>query len=128
MKLVWPDDEIADRHYRIDIAEKYGEKVRKSLLNYLKEGPVIAIVIEGVSSINTVRKIVGSTYPSEAPVGTIRGDFTHVSKEYANSKGIDVRNLVHASSDKKDAETEIPLWFSKEEIHSYEGVSDKHLF
>jgi len=128
LKMVQANDEICKNHYGSDIIEKHGERVYNLLVNYIKEGPIIAIVIEGVSAINIVRKIVGSTYPNDAPVGTIRGDFAHTSREYANTNKVDMKNLIHASANKEDAEREISCWFTKEEIHSYSTVSDKHLF
>ena len=124
MKMVWADDEFAGRHYRKDIEEKHGKRVRDGLIKYIREGPVIAMVLEGVSAIAVVRKIVGSTYPSESLPGTIRGDFAHISKDYANSNEINVRNLIHASADEKDAKIEIPLWFLDKELHSYKTVHD----
>jgi len=87
MKMVWASHEHASKHYREDIAEKHGERVRNSLIQYIKEGPVIAFVLEGADAINVTRKIVGeSPYPNECSPGTIRSDFAHISKNYANSK------------------------------------------
>jgi nucleoside-diphosphate kinase len=80
MKMVWADDETAGKHYSEDIEIRHGKKVRDVLLNHIKEGPVVAMVLEGVDAIAVTRKIVGSTYPNEALPGTIRGDFGNVSK------------------------------------------------
>ena len=124
MKMVHAKDELAGKHYREDIAERHGERVRNGLIKYIKEGPVIALVLEGVDAINVTRKIVGSTYPNESSPGTIRGDFAHISKDYANTNEINVRNLIHASADKTDSEMEIPLWFSPNELHTYKTVHD----
>ena len=124
MKMAWVDNELAGKHYRKDIAEKYGERVRNGLIEYIKEGPVLAMVLEGVNAIKNIRKIVGSTYPDESLPGTIRGDFAHISKDYANKHEINVRNLIHASSNQEDAKIEIPLWFNKKEIHSYKTGHD----
>ena len=88
------------------------KEVREKLLDYIVEGPVIAIVLEGVDAIENVRKIVGGTEPKSAPPGTIRGDFAHVSFAYADAKHMPVKNIIHASSDEKDAEREIKLWFN----------------
>lgn len=128
MKMVWADEEFAGKHYRQDIEEKHGKRVRDGLIKYLKEGPVIALVLEGVDSIAVVRKIVGSTYPQESPPGTIRGDFAHISKDFANDKKINVRNLIHASANESDSNIEIPLWFSPKELHSYKTVHDMICF
>jgi len=132
MKMVWADEDFARKHYRgdldikyKDIEEKYGVNVRNELVKYIKEGPIIAFVLEGADAIRVVRKIVGETpYPNESPVGTIRGDFAHISQEHANSNNIFVRNLIHASGNKEDTEIEIPLWFSKKEMHSYHTIHD----
>jgi len=124
MKMVWVDEEFARKHYRDDIEKKHGKRVRDGLIKYIKEGPVIAMVLEGVDAIKVTRKIVGATYPNEALPGTIRGDFAHISKDYANEKEVNVRNLIHASSDEEDAEIEIPLWFADKELHSYKTVHD----
>lgn len=126
MKLVQADEDLAGKHYGKDITERYGEKIRNLLLHHIKEGPVLAMVLEGAAGISTVRKLVGPTYPSEAPAGTIRGDFAHVSKDYANKKGISVKNLIHASADSEDAKLEIGLWFTDEELYSYKTAHDIH--
>ena len=124
MKMVWVDEGFAGRHYRKDIEEKHGKRVRDGLIKYIKEGPVIAMVLEGVNAIEVVRKLVGKTYPHESAPGTIRGDFAHISKEYANAHEINVRNLIHASADSADAKVEISLWFTEKELHSYKTVHD----
>ena len=124
VKMLWADEEKAGQHYTQDIADKHGERVRNSLLEYIQEGPIIAMVIEGVEAIATVRKIVGPTYPNEAAPGTIRGDFCHVSRDYANKKKIPVRNMIHASANEKDAKNEIPIWFSESDLHTYKTSHD----
>ena len=128
MKMTWIDKEFAKKHYGEDIAEKHGKDVRERLLSYISEGPVIAMVLEGVDAVNVVRKLVGPTYPNEAPAGTIRGDYAHISKVYANTKEIHVKNLIHASGTKEEAKIEVSLWFKNNELHSYKGVHDEHLF
>lgn len=124
MKMVWADEDFARKHYREDIEERHGKRVRDELIGYIKQGPIIAIVLEGVDAINVARKITGTTYPNEAPAGTIRGDFAHISKDYANTNEIIVRNLIHASGNSEDAKIEIPIWFKDSEMHSYKTVHD----
>ncbi|MCA9487408.1 MAG: nucleoside-diphosphate kinase [Nanoarchaeota archaeon] len=124
MKQVWADKEFAKKHYTEDIAERRGEKVREMLLDYITEGPVIAICLEGVDAIENVRKIVGGTEPRNSPPGTIRGDFAHVSFAYADKNNLPVKNLIHASSDETDAKREVALWFSEKELHSYKSIQD----
>ncbi len=127
MKMVWVDEKFARTHYTEEISNRHGEKIRTMLVNYIKEGPVVAMVLQGVSAVDIVRKICGNTYPDEAPLGTIRGDFAHVSKVYAISNNKDVRNLVHASANKEDAKKEIKLWFKEKELHDYKIAHEDHI-
>jgi len=127
LKMVWIDKDFAKKHYTEDIAERRGEKVRDLLLDYITQGPVVAMAIEGVAAIENVRKIVGPTEPKSAPPGTIRGDFSHQSFSYADSNEIPVVNIIHASSSKEDAEHELRLWFKDDEIHTYKTVHDVHI-
>jgi len=98
------------------------------LVEFLLVGPVIAMVLEGVDAIEVCRKLVGSTEPKTAAPGTIRGDFSHVSYDYCDSKEMVVKNVIHASSDQNDAKHEIDLWFAKDELHDYKSVHDVHIF
>jgi len=127
LKMKWIDKKFAKEHYTEDIEKRRGEKVRTLLLEFITEGPVVAMVIEGVNAIENVRKIVGDTEPRASPPGTIRGDFAHVSYSYADERKTAIRNLIHASGTREEAAKEIVLWFRKEELHDYPTVHDKHL-
>ena len=85
--------------------------VRKWLTEFMLSAPVVPMVISGNRAIETVRKIVGATLPVAALPGTIRGDFSSDSPDFANTEQRPVRNLVHASGDQEEAEREIKLWF-----------------
>jgi nucleoside-diphosphate kinase len=126
MKMVSVNGDLAQKHYTKDITELHGQHVRDYLVDYLQSGPVIAMVVSGSSAIAQVRKIVGSTFPGEADIGTIRGDFAHVSKQYVKTKQ-QGRNLVHASANEEDAEKELALWFSVDEIHDYKLAAEEYL-
>jgi len=128
LKLVNVSKDFAMKHYTEDITQRRGEKVRNMLLDYLTSGPVVAMIIEGVDAIENVRKIVGSTESKAALPGTIRGDYTHVSYSHADEKNIPIKNIIHASSDAKDAESEIKLWFSKSEIIHYKRSDEDHVW
>ncbi|MCK5449754.1 nucleoside-diphosphate kinase [Candidatus Pacearchaeota archaeon] len=127
LKLVKIDNDLAKQHYTEDISKRLGEKVRNMLLNFITEGPIIAMIIEGVNAIENVRKIVGVTESKAALPGTIRGDFSHVSYSYADKKEIAIKNLVHASADETDAKNETALWFSIDEIFDYKRAGDEHI-
>ena len=124
LKMVCIDKEFAAKHYTEDVAKRRGEKVRTMLLDYLTEGPVVAMVIEGVDAVNVVRIITGDTDPSKAMPGTIRGDFTHHSFHYADSKEMSTKNMIHASANAEEAEKEILLWFSINELYDYKKVDE----
>jgi nucleoside-diphosphate kinase len=102
-----------------------GDKVFSQTLNMMQEGPVIAMVLEGVESIETVRKMVGTTEPKSALPGTIRGDYAHVSYGHANTHETGVPNLIHASADASEASREIAHWFAESDLFEYENVHEK---
>lgn len=126
MKMRNVNDEQALKHYTEDISRRRGEHVRTMLIDFLKTGPVVAFVVEGINAIENVRKIVGTTEPKSAAPGTIRGDFAHVSFSYADEKGKVVENLIHASSDAADAEREVWLWFNEDELSEYKLAHEPH--
>ena len=128
LKMVQPDEETSKKHYTEDITKRRGEHVRKQLIDFFKIGPVVAMIVEGVDAIENVRKLCGETESKAALPGTIRGDFSHVSYAHANEKNIVIKNLVHASSNKEDAKSEISVWFNKKEIHSYKRSDEEHVF
>lgn len=97
--------------------KEIGKLVQKWNVNYLTEGTVIAMILEGFHAIEIVRKISGATYGHEAAPGTIRGDYSVESPLTSNLQKRSVRNLIHASGIPEEAKLEIELWFKKEEIH-----------
>lgn len=129
MKMKHADEEFAKKHYTEDISRRRGEKVRKMLVDFLSISPVIAMVLEGVGAVGIVRKIVGSTEPKEALPGTIRGDFQHISFAYCNDPDVEIvtKNIIHASADKKDAESEVSLWFDKNELYQYRTTHESEI-
>ncbi len=152
MKMVKPTREIVEKHYYADkewlesVGQKakasyekegkvvketpleIGMRVRNTLLNYLTGKPVVAMVVEGNEAIFVVRKILGSTEPKSADPGSIRGSLSSDSYAFADSQGRSTRNLVHASGDKKDAEREISIWFSRDEIIEYKRADEEAMF
>lgn len=98
---------------------KIGQLVRKWNMQFLSSGPVFAMLLEGSNAVMIVRKIVGHTFPSEAPPGTIRGDFSLDSAYDSNLQKRTTRNIIHASGSKEEAEFEKKLWFKRSEIFKY---------
>ena len=127
MKMVMPGEELYYQHYE-DIGQmitRRGEQAFRYNVKYMMSGPVIAIVLEGVEAVPLVRKIVGPTEPKSAEMGTIRGDYSHMSFGYSDSKGIGVPNLVHASGSLAEAKKEIALWFNEDELYNYSDLNEK---
>ncbi len=123
VKMKWMDEEFTRRHY-FDLEERLGAQVYNLTAAFMQQGPVIALVLEGYDAVATVRKIVGSTYPNEAPAGTIRGDFSHYGKTASKASGKAVANLVHASGNKEEADQEVALWFEKDELYDYRTLAE----
>ena len=125
MKMI--DAEFARKHY-FDLAERAGQNVYDAIAGFMQSGPVIALVFEGVEAVANVRRLVGNTFPNEAPAGTIRGDFVHVSKAYTEANSKPVLNLIHASGNVEEAKYEVDLWFSADELFDYETAAEKFTF
>lgn len=153
MKLVTPSRELVSKHYSDDkayleevgnkgivsakergedlgdlTALEIGARVRMWNVEYLSCGPVLAVVLEGAHVIASVRKLIGKSNPVDADVGTIRADFTPDSFLLSNAQGRTTRTMIHASDSVENANREIALWFSKDEILSYETAIEKILY
>ena len=128
IKMVMPDEDHYRAHYESNgkMITRRGEEAYRYNLHYMMTGPVIAIVLEGVEAVPLVRKIVGPTEPKSAEMGTIRGDYSHMSFGYSDAKGMGVPNLVHASGSKEEAKKEIALWFKPEELYDYSDLNEKY--
>lgn len=127
MKMLQPDYEHYYEHYEGigTLKSRKGEDIFESQLRNMQQGPVIAMVLEGVDVVETVRKMVGDTEPKSALPGTVRGDYAHVSYSHANHSGKSVSNVVHASADSHEAAREIAHWFAGDELYDYEVVHEK---
>ena len=126
-KMIQPDREHYQHHYE-DIGKlktRAGEHIFDITLEMMSQGPVIAMVLRGVGAVELVRKMVGGTEPKSAAPGTIRGDFSHMSYEYADHHKKGIPNLIHASGDIDEATAEIAHWFSTPEIYEYKAVHEK---
>lgn len=126
VKMLHPDRDQFYHHYETisKMISRRGQQIFDVTLDRMQEGPVIFLVLEGVEAVSLVRKMVGTTNPKEAPAGTIRGDYTHVSLDYADKQGISIPNVIHASGDLKEAKEEIAHWFSQSELFDYKVVHE----
>lgn len=127
-KMLQPDYDHYYHHYETigKMVSRRGQAVFDVTLERMQEGPVIAVVLEGIEAVEQVRKMVGTTEPKSAQPGTIRGDYAHVSFAHANGLNVGVPNLIHASGDVEEAKQEIAHWFSKSEFFAYETSHEWH--
>ena len=88
-----------------------GRVIKAWLVDYLTQGPVVAMVLRGNEAISRVRKLCGNTVPAQADPSTIRGRFSSDSAAAANAEKRPIHNLVHASGNLDEARHEISLWF-----------------
>ena len=105
-----------------------GRKVHGWITDFMCEGPIIKMVVRGLHAVEMVRKLVGNTMPSQAEMGTIRGDYSVDSAVLANAQKRGIRNLVHASGNIAEAEAEIKLWFKDADIHAYKRAEEDIMF
>ena len=126
-KMIAPDRDHYFKHYEEigQVITRRGEKVFNNTLDKMSQGPVIAMVLEGVEAVELVRKLVGTTEPKSSAPGTIRGDFSHMSFGFADSAKKGIPNLIHASGDPEEAEQEINHWFSDAELYDYSALNEK---
>jgi nucleoside-diphosphate kinase len=93
--------ELLAGHY----AEHEGKPFYEPLVEFMLSGPVLAAVVEGHRVIEGFRSLAGTTDPTTAAPGTIRGDL-------GRDWGLKVQqNLVHGSDSPESATREIGLWF-----------------
>ena len=125
-KMLAPDYDHFYHHYETigKMISRRGQEAFDVTLAMMQQGPVLAVVLEGIEAVSQVRKMVGTTEPKSALPGTIRGDFAHISFTHANKAGVGIPNLIHASGDSEEAVTEIAHWFTPTELHSYSTAYD----
>ena len=97
LRMLKASRELAEKHYE----EHKGRPYFGTLINYITEDKICAMVLEGDDIIEIVRKINGDKDPLKVDMGSIRGKF-------ACNK---TRNLVHASDCIENAKREINIWF-----------------
>jgi len=125
--MVKPDHSHYHHHYEAigKVISRRGQNTFDALLELMSEGPVVAVVLEGVEAASLVRKMVGATEPKSALPGTIRGDYAHMSYAHSDAQKLAVANIIHASDDAEEAKLEIAHWFAETELFDYETVHEK---
>ena len=93
--------ELLAEHY----AEHVGKPFYQPLVDFMLSGPILAAVAEGERAIEGFRSLAGTTDPTTAAPGTIRGDLGRDWGEKVQ------KNIVHGSDSPESAQREIGLWF-----------------
>lgn len=114
MKLMKIDKALAEKHYGVHKEKPFYPR----LLQYITSSPVVVMVLQAVNAIAVARKMMGATFGSNAEPGTIRGDFG-LSNSF---------NLIHGSDSPEAAASEIALYFSKDDLVTYERAGEKWIY
>ncbi len=110
LKMLQLDKALAQRHYAVHKDKAFFN----ALVEFITSSPIIAAVFEGEKAIEAIRQTMGATDPVKASPGSIRGDF-----------GLDIQqNLVHGSDSAENAERELSLFFTTEEIFEHPKKTD----
>ncbi|HJA03944.1 MAG: nucleoside-diphosphate kinase [Candidatus Microbacterium stercoravium] len=96
-----PERALLAEHY----AEHEGKPFYEPLVEFMLSGDVVAVRVAGDRVIEGFRSLAGTTDPTTAAPGTIRGDL-------GRDWGLKVQqNLVHGSDSPESAARELALWF-----------------
>ena len=106
--MIQLDDAILNEHY--------AHLSERSFFTILKDSmmvsPVVAMCVEGLDAVETVRLMVGATNSRKALPGTIRGDFSMSGEQ----------NVIHASDSVENAVIEVKRFFRDEELFEYQSA------
>jgi nucleoside-diphosphate kinase len=110
-KMVRVSRELAEEHYKHLKDKPFFEELIKYIQGELHDRrKVMALVYWGKDAIKKCRELAGATNPEEAESTSIRGSYGRIT-----TSGV-YENVIHVSSNETEAEREIKLWFSPEDI------------
>lgn len=101
IRLVQADRDLLGAHY----AEHEGKPFYEPLIEFMESGPIVVLRIVGNRAIEGFRALAGTTDPTTATPGTIRGD---LGRDWGQKVQ---QNLVHGSDSQESAARELALWF-----------------
>jgi len=110
-KMIRVSQKLAEEHY-VHLKDK---PFFPELIQYLQgtlhdRRKVMALIYWGKNAIEKCRGLAGATNPEEADPTSIRGSYGRIL-----TSGL-YENVIHVSSNQTEAEREIKLWFSPDEI------------
>ena len=104
VRLLQAERDLLAEHY----AEHEGKPFYEPLVEFMESGPIVAMRVAGNRVIEGFRMLAGTTDPTTAAPGTIRGDL-------GRDWGLAVQqNLVHGSDSAESAARELALWFPRD--------------
>jgi len=109
-------------------AIEYGKDIIRTIVRYMTESPVMAMVVEGINAVKVVEKLVGGTEPTTADIGTIRGDYCIDTYAHATLENRAVKNLIHCSDAVDEANREMMIWFDESEVHEYATAQERIMY
>ncbi|MBU1167159.1 nucleoside-diphosphate kinase [Patescibacteria group bacterium] len=114
LKMIQLSDVMLEEHYEHHKDKPFFDGLKR----YMKQSPVLGMVLEGDECINAVRLITGATKGAEADAGTIRGDMAMATPG----------NLIHASDSLENAKMEIERFFKEDELFDYKKIDETFLY
>ena len=114
MKMLQADAKLLAEHY----AHLADQPFYPELSRFMSQTPIVAVCVEGLDCVATLRRLCGITKASEADPGTIRGDLAMSVQS----------NLIHASDSPETAEEEIRRFFSKDELFDYRPLLEESIY
>ncbi|GAB2968756.1 nucleoside-diphosphate kinase [Frigoribacterium salinisoli] len=101
LRMLQADRDLLAAHYE----EHVGKPFYEPLVEFMTSGPTVALRVAGNGVVAGFRSLAGTTDPTTAAPGTIRGDL-------GRDWGLKVQqNLVHGSDSAESAARELALWF-----------------
>jgi nucleoside-diphosphate kinase len=107
-------DELLDEHYSHLLGRDFFPEIKA----FMQLTPVVAVCLEGIDSVSTVRLLTGVTKAREAAPGTIRGDLAMSVQD----------NLIHCSDSLEAAQAEVKRFFKPEELFSYTDNQERYIY
>ena len=114
IKFINLSDELLSEHYRHLVDKPFFGGIKR----FMQLTPVVAICLEGLDCVDTVRGLCGITKAREAAPGTIRGDWAMSVQA----------NLVHASDSVETAQKEVARFFNESELFEYESIRTQVIY
>jgi nucleoside-diphosphate kinase len=114
LKLMRLTDELLNEHYSHIADKPFFPGTRR----FMQLTPVIALCVEGLDAVETVRRLCGITKAREAAPGTIRGDWAMSVQA----------NLVHASDSLDTAAKEVARFFNDAELFAFDSFLARAIY